>query len=93
MGSAHTVAGERDDHLVSNSVLAGQLPPLLPVFPLHLVALYNPKQVSAMFEQFISIINILPPQFVDIFSIVVPELYKPQHVSGMLQNAINLLHI
>ena len=42
-------AGERDvlavqdDHLVSNSVLAGQLPPLLPVFPLHLVALYNPK--------------------------------------------------
>ena len=49
MGSANTVAGERDvpdlqdDHLVSNSVLAGQLPPLLPVFPLHLVALYNPK--------------------------------------------------
>ena len=33
----------QDDHLVSNSVLAGQLPPLLPVFPLHLVALYNPK--------------------------------------------------
>ena len=70
MGSANTEAGEQhvpgvqDDHLVSNSVLAGQLPPLLPVFPLHLVALYNPKQVSAMFEQFISIINILPPQFV-----------------------------
>ena len=33
----------QDDHLVSNSVLAGQLPPLLPVFPLHLVTLYNPK--------------------------------------------------
>ena len=37
------VLGVQDDHLVSNSVLAGQLPPLLPVFPLHLVALYNPK--------------------------------------------------
>ena len=37
------VLAVQDDHLVSNSVLAGQLPPLLPVFPLHLVALYNPK--------------------------------------------------